>query len=95
MKKVISFSLLLPVLVLMVSATLVLVSYYRAYSNLTRAPRTGQVVTIQSGQDEIAIPASAVPRMALHGAGLLEQGPITFLNAPGHFIHLVVSVIVG
>jgi hypothetical protein len=94
MKKVISFCVVVPVLGLLLSATLVVVPAYRLYLHLKQAER-GAGITLRTGLWQIDVPADRVLGFAISSTAMREQGPITLLNAPGHALHLLVSLAVG
>jgi hypothetical protein len=91
MKKKVSFSLLLPLVGLFVSAGLVLVPAFRAYLHLKAAQQTVSTAPLGDETYQIVVPANKTMYFAVSGAALREQGPIILLNAPGHFVYLLVS----
>jgi hypothetical protein len=94
-RSAVSASLLLPLLALLVSATLVLIPTVRAYVFLERAAQQKEIITVESGSTRFAMPTDKALIFAIYEAALRTQGQITVLNAPGQFFHVLVSRIIA
>jgi hypothetical protein len=93
MKKHRLFSIVLPIVALVVSGSLILFPTLRTYKHLKELARGSAFISLGGGKYQITIPADGLLRFVIFETAFEEQGKITILNAPGHFPNLLVSLL--
>lgn len=93
------FSLVIPTLALLVSASIVAFPALRAYVHLKHAPRT---IFKIDGRDEVYVlmgefqaPADRIGGIARDLAATQQEPAITLLNAPGYLVYVLVGMATG
>jgi hypothetical protein len=94
------FSLIVPVLALLVSASIVLFPALARYESLKNAPRSrddkGIVrVVVGTGLIQLGIPADRLGRFVLEAEAMRGEGLSSFLNAPGKLLYSLLAAMTG
>jgi hypothetical protein len=95
MKRTVRFSILAPVLAILLSESIFLLSACRVYRILHRAPQSNSMIEIGGSGNQFAFPRVHAFHMASILAALPVQGAIVALNVPGHFVHVIVALAQG
>lgn len=92
MEPTVKFSLVLPVLVLLLSASIFIVPAVHGYRSCVRAQQPGSAY-IAIGQ--IALPQQRLPQIVFRMTARNVYGPVSGLNAPAIFPDALISIVGG
>ena len=94
-KRQANFAAALPLLACAGSFALWLTFTVRNFVSLKHLASGAQIATIGGSSTIIEIPANAFPKFALISAAIKSEVPITILNAPSHFVELIIAYVIA